>query len=213
MNSGSWINPAYPRWLTSDPILHHRAKPAHDFLHATGDLAQRGDFDRLKQSRKTIFTALDNIDKFIERAFRFLRILLFELRKPINLQLLFLPRRASEFYFRRILFAVAIFIQADDRTSTVVNLLLITMGGVLDLTALEPLFHRRKHPAQPLDFAELIENSHFHGTLHCFHARRAAQHVHGVFENAGLLQQDRLAMRREPDPFFARRREWFVRAV
>src|SRR5437867_3559571 len=193
MNSGSWINPAqhpaYPRWLTSDPILHHRAKPAHDFLHATGDLAQRGDFDRLKQSRKTIFTALDNIDKFIERAFRFLRILLFELRKPINLQLLFLPRRASEFYFRRILFAVAIFIQADDRTSTVVNLLLITMGGVLDLTALEPVFHRRQHATKPLDLAELIENRRLHRALHCFHARRAAQPDHGVFATAGLLEQ------------------------
>src|SRR5438034_3761445 len=213
MNSGSWINPAYPRWLTSDPILHHRAKPPHDFLHATGDLAQRGDFDRLKQSRKTIFTALDNIDKFIERAFRLLRILLFELRKPVNLQLLFLPRSSGEFYFRRVLFAVAIFIQADDRTSSVVNLLLITMGGVLYLAALEPVFHRREHAAQPLDLAKLIENRSFHGALDRFHTRRTAQHVHGVFKNAGLLQKDRLPMRREPDPFFTRRRERFIRAI
>ena len=48
------------------------------------------DFDRFQQSRKAIFTALHNIDQFVERAFRFLRILLFEFRQAINLQLLFL---------------------------------------------------------------------------------------------------------------------------
>ena len=87
------------------------------------------------------------------------------------------------------------------------------MGGVLDLTALEPVFHRRKDTTEPLDLAELIENRRLHRALHCFHARRAAQHIHSVFENAGLLEQDCLPVRGEPDPFFARRRERFVRAV
>ena len=139
--------------------------------------------------------------------------MLFELREPIYLELLFLSRCTGEFYFRRVIFAVAIFIQANDRTSPVINLLLVTMRSVLDLAALITIFHRSQYAAESLDFAKLIEDGRFHRALDCFHPRRAAQHVHGVFEDAGFFKQDRLAVGGEPDPFFARRRERLIRAV
>src|SRR6266550_4757759 len=76
-----------------------------------------------------------------------------------------------------------------------------------------PFFHRGEHAPKPFDLAELFQDRRFHCALDRFHAGRTAQHVHRVFENAGLLQQDRLPVRGEPDPFFARRCERFIRAV
>ena len=87
------------------------------------------------------------------------------------------------------------------------------MRGALDLAPLITVFHRGEHATESLDLAELIKNRNLDRALHCFHAGRTAQHVHGMFENARFLQQDRLAMRGEPDPLFARRRKRFVGTV
>ncbi len=129
------------------------------------------------------------------------------------MQLLFRSRRTRKLHFRSFIIAVAVLIQADDWARPVVDLLFVSMRCVLDLAPLIPFFHGSKHAPEPLDLAELFEDRRFHSALDCFHAGRTAQHVHGVFENAGLLKQDRLPVRGEPDPFFARRRERFVRAV
>src|SRR3712207_6993118 len=54
--------------------------------------------------------------------------------------------------------------------------------------------------------AEFFQDGFFYRALHCLHAGRTAEHVHGVFKDAGFLQQDSLAVRGEADPFFADRK-------
>ena len=104
-------------------------------------------------------------------------------------------------------------VQGDDRTRAVVDLLFVAVRGGLDLAALIAILHRRHHAAEPLDFAELLQDRRFHRALDRLHAGRTAQHVHRVLKDAGLFEQDRLPVRRETDPFFARRRERLVGAV
>ena len=129
------------------------------------------------------------------------------------MQLLFFPRRAGEHHFGNVVAAVAIFVQPYDRSDAVINLLLVTVRCVLDLTPLITVLHRREHATEPFDFTELIKDGGFNCALDCFHSGRAAQHVHGVFKNPGLFEQDRLAVGRKPNPFFARCRERFVGAI
>ncbi len=129
------------------------------------------------------------------------------------MQLLFGPGRAHEFHLGRILHPFAIPIESDDRPRAVVDLLLVTMGGILDLAALVTFLDGRQHAAEPFDFAKFIQNRRFHCALDRFHAWRPAQHVHGVFKNTRLFQEDGLCVRGEPDPFFARRGEWLVGAI
>src|SRR3712207_7339952 len=57
------------------------------------------------------------------------------------------------------------------------------------------LFRSREDTAESFNFAELLENGFFDRALHRFHPRRTTQHIHGVLKDAGLLEQDRLAMR------------------
>src|SRR5262249_42149535 len=121
--------------------LDHRAKAADDFLQTPSNLAQRTDFDRVEQRRETILTDLHDSREFVESAFRFLSVFLFELREPIYLQLLFLTRRANELYFRSVVIAVSIFVQSNDRSRAVVDLLFIAVCGALDLAALISFFH------------------------------------------------------------------------
>ena len=87
------------------------------------------------------------------------------------------------------------------------------MGCVLDLAALVAFFYCCQHAAESFDFAEFIEDRRSHGALDGFHPGRPAQHVHGMFKNAGLLEQDRLSVRSEPDPLFTWGGERFVGAI
>src|SRR5205823_11849496 len=106
----------------------------------------------LEQRREAMFAAVYNIDKYFECSLRFPGILLFEFGKPVNLQLLFRARRPRKFHFRNFIRSVAVSIQPNNRPSPVVNLLLITMRGVLNLAALKTIFDCRKDPTKPLDF-------------------------------------------------------------
>src|SRR5207244_6515404 len=115
-------------------------------------------------------SALNDGYEFIERAFRFLRVLLFEFRQPLDLQLLFPPRRAREFHFRNVIAAVAVTIESDNRPHTFINLLLVTMRRVLNLAALISIFHRGEDATEPFDFTEFIENRGFDRALDRFHS-------------------------------------------
>src|SRR6266496_2021853 len=111
----------------------------------------------------------------------------------------FHERGPRKFHVGNFFGAVTIAIQPNDWTSAIIDLLFVPMRCVLDLAALITFFHRRQYAAEPLDFAELIEDRRFHYPLDRLHPGRPAQHVHGVFENAGLLEQDRLPVRSEPN--------------
>ena len=87
------------------------------------------------------------------------------------------------------------------------------MRRVLDLAALITIFHRSHHAAETFDLAEFLQDRRFHCALHCLHTGRAGQHIHRVLKDARFIEQDRLPVRGESDPLFARRGEWFVRAV
>src|ERR1039458_5555917 len=167
--------------------LYHRTKTSDDFLQPVGDLTEGANFDRFEQRGEAVVTALDYVGELGQGAFRFLRVFLFELREPIDLKLLFGARRAREFHLGRVVF-VAIFVQRNDRTSAVVNLLLVTMRGALDLTALITILDRGQDSAHPLDLAKFLQDRCFNRALDRFHSGRATQHVHGVFKNAGLLE-------------------------
>src|SRR6266496_4305120 len=121
----------------------------------------------------------------------------------------FHERGPRKFHVGNFFGAVTIAIQPNDWASAIVNLLFVTMRCILDLAALITFFHRRQHAAEPLDFAELIEDRGFYCTLDRLHPGRPAQHVHGVFENARFLQENRLPVRGKPNPFFTWRSELF----
>src|SRR5436853_6354092 len=87
------------------------------------------------------------------------------------------------------------------------------MRGILNLAALVTLLDRGEDAAESLDLAEFFENRGFDRALGCFYPGRASKHVHRVLKDTGLFEQDGLTVRREPNPFFARRGERFVRAV
>ena len=129
------------------------------------------------------------------------------------MQLLFCTRSTHKFHFRNVVLAIAVAIQADDRASSIVDLLFITMRGILDLAALITFFDRGQHAAEPFDLAEFVENRRFYCALDRFHPGRSAQHVHGVLENSRLLEQDRLPVRGKPNPFFAWCGERLVGAI
>src|SRR5207244_12048266 len=101
--------------------LHHWAKTPDNFLQTPGDLAQRANLHCFQQRREKVFTALDDFREFVQCAFGFLRVLLFEFRKPIDLQLLFAAPRARKFHVRNFVVTVAVAIQSDDWTSASVN--------------------------------------------------------------------------------------------
>ena len=108
---------------------------------------------------------------------------------------------------------LAIFVQRDDRPGAVVDLLFVTMGRVLDLAALITMFDRGNDAAELLDLPEFLQHRFLHRALDRLHSGRTAQHVHGVFKDAGLIEQDGLAVRGETNPFFARGGERLVRTV
>ena len=70
------------------PYLHHRPKTSDDFLQPVGDLTEGANFDRFEQRGEAVVTALDYVGELGQGAFRFLRVFLFEFRKPIHLKLL-----------------------------------------------------------------------------------------------------------------------------
>src|SRR5205814_10411537 len=67
----------------------------------------------------------------------------------------------------------------SDWSRAVVDLLLVTMRGILDLAALIAIFDGRDHATEPLNFAELFQDRSFDGPFDRLHARRTAEHVHG----------------------------------
>ena len=68
--------------------LYHRTKTSDDLLQPAGDLTEGANFDDFEQRREAIFTALDYVGELGQGPFRFLRVFLFEFRKPIDLKLL-----------------------------------------------------------------------------------------------------------------------------
>ena len=60
------------------------------------------------------------------------------------------------------------------RPGAVVDLLLVAMRGVLNLTALITILDRPHDSAEPFDFAELLQDRRLHRALDCLHSRRTA---------------------------------------
>ena len=87
------------------------------------------------------------------------------------------------------------------------------MRGVLDLAALITMFDRGITPPSRSISRNSSRIAVLDRALDRLHSGRTAQHVHGVLKDAGLLEQDRLAVGGQADPFFARRGERLVRAV
>ena len=109
--------------------------------------------------------------------------------------------------------AAGVPVEADDRALARVDLPLVAVGGLLDLAALVALFHRGEHAAECVDFAEDVEDRALDLPLEGEEPRRPGKDVHRVLEDARLLEEDRLGVRREPDVFLGRRREGLVGAV
>src|SRR5207248_1597912 len=94
------------------------------------------------QSGKAVCIRLNNGSELVQRPLRLLDVFLFEFSKALDLKLLFCARSPSELDLRHLVGAIAIAIQSDNRSRAFVDLLLVTMGRGLDLTALIPVLDR-----------------------------------------------------------------------
>lgn len=106
-----------------------------------------------------------------------------------------------------------VFVEADDRALAGVDLRLDAVAGFLDLAALVALLHRGDDTAERVHLAEDIEDRLLDLALEHQQAGRAPEEVHGVLEEAGLLEEDRLAVRGEQGVFLGRCGERLVGGV
>src|ERR1044071_8362287 len=144
--------------------------------------------DRLVQplrdlSKRTMFHRFDELSEDIAAFFRHraeciestgggFAVAPFELGESFHLPLLLAPGGAHYMFRGQMLDLIRETIQADNRPGAIVDLLLVTMRGSLDLRALVTMFHRGQHAAQTIQLAEFVEDPILHGAFDDLHPGR-----------------------------------------
>src|SRR5258706_15666271 len=141
--------------------LYHGSKLSNDIRQTRGDLAEGTDFDGVQELGENIPFGAGHVGETLQCLGGPVRVFLFEGAQPLDLRPL-LPRRGAGERDVRHLFCARITVEPDDGALSAVDLLLVSVSGLLNLAALIALLHGVENSAEIVDFAEQVENGPLH---------------------------------------------------